>query len=89
MRTDAYGLPVSTSDPEALALYDRAVHALLSWHADALPLFRGAAVRDPPIIQRSKGPNTSSGIIASRIRPGYGTTAMSAARKNPSEPPRE
>ncbi|HZI78558.1 MAG TPA: hypothetical protein VFD69_03555, partial [Vicinamibacterales bacterium] len=47
MRTDAYGLPVSTTDPEALALYDRAVHALLSWHADALPLFRAAVERDP------------------------------------------
>jgi len=47
MRTDAYGLPVSTADPDALALYDRAVHALLSWHADALPLFRAAAERDP------------------------------------------
>jgi tetratricopeptide (TPR) repeat protein len=47
MRTDAYGLPVSTADPEALALYDRAVHALLSWHADALSLFRAAAERDP------------------------------------------
>jgi hypothetical protein len=46
MRTDAYGLPVSTADPEALALYDRAVHALLSWHADALPLFRAAVERD-------------------------------------------
>src|SRR4029079_3503763 len=34
-------------EPEALALYDRAVHALLSWHADALPLFRAAAARDP------------------------------------------
>jgi tetratricopeptide (TPR) repeat protein len=49
MRTDAYGLPVSTADPEALALYDRAVHALLSWHADALPLFRAAAERDPSL----------------------------------------
>ena len=47
MHTDAYGLPVSTADPEALALYDRAVHALLSWHADALSLFRAAAERDP------------------------------------------
>ena len=47
MRTDAYGLPVSTADPEALALYDRAVHALLSWHADARPLFRAAGERDP------------------------------------------
>jgi tetratricopeptide (TPR) repeat protein len=47
MRTDAYGLPVSTADPEALALYDRAVHALLSWRADALSLFRAAAERDP------------------------------------------
>jgi tetratricopeptide (TPR) repeat protein len=47
MRTDAYGLTVSTADPDALGLYDRAVHALLSWHADALPLFRAAAERDP------------------------------------------
>jgi tetratricopeptide (TPR) repeat protein len=47
MRADAYGLSVSTADAEALALYDRAVHALLSWHADALPLFRAAAQRDP------------------------------------------
>jgi tetratricopeptide (TPR) repeat protein len=47
MHTDAYGLPVSTADPDALALYDRAVHALLSWHADALPLFRAAVERDP------------------------------------------
>jgi tetratricopeptide (TPR) repeat protein len=49
MRSDAYGLSVSTDDPEALALYDRAVHALLSWHADALPLFRAAAGRDPAL----------------------------------------
>jgi tetratricopeptide (TPR) repeat protein len=49
MHTDAYGLPVSTADPEALALYDRAVHALLSWHADALPLFRAASERDPSL----------------------------------------
>jgi tetratricopeptide (TPR) repeat protein len=47
MHTDAYGLPVSTADPDALALYDRAVHALLSWHADAQPLFRAAVERDP------------------------------------------
>src|SRR4051812_12442711 len=49
MRTDAYGLAVSTADAEALALYDRAVHALLSWHADALTLFRAAAERDPAL----------------------------------------
>jgi tetratricopeptide (TPR) repeat protein len=47
MRQDAYGLSVSTADSDALALYDRAVHALLSWHAEALPLFRAAAERDP------------------------------------------
>jgi tetratricopeptide (TPR) repeat protein len=49
MRSDAYGLSVSTTDPEALALYDGAVHALLSWHAEALPLFRAAAGRDPSL----------------------------------------
>ena len=47
MRADAYGLSVSTASSEALALYDRAVHALLAWQADALALFRAAAERDP------------------------------------------
>ena len=47
MPNDAYGLPVSTIDPEALALYDRAVRALQAWQADALPLFRAATERDP------------------------------------------
>src|SRR5215470_15395000 len=39
MPNDAYDLPVSTTDPDALALYDRAVRALLGWQADALCLF--------------------------------------------------
>src|SRR5213596_2150696 len=47
MPTDAYGLPISTADPEALALYDRAVRSLQAWQADALELFRAAAERDP------------------------------------------
>src|SRR5438046_5864678 len=47
MSDDAYGLPVSTADPEALALYDRAVRSLQAWQADALELFRAAAERDP------------------------------------------
>jgi tetratricopeptide (TPR) repeat protein len=47
MPTDAYGLPVTTSSPVALATYDRAVRALLGWQADALDLFRAAAVHDP------------------------------------------
>jgi len=47
MPSDAYGLPVSTADPEALALYDRAVRGLQAWQADALSLFRAAAERDP------------------------------------------
>jgi len=47
MPTDAYGLPVSTADPGALALYDRAVRALQAWQADALALFRAAIERDP------------------------------------------
>jgi tetratricopeptide (TPR) repeat protein len=46
MPADAYGLPVSTTDPEALTLYDRAVEAMLAWQAEALPLFRAAAERD-------------------------------------------
>ncbi|HEX5816675.1 MAG TPA: hypothetical protein VF010_15190 [Methylomirabilota bacterium] len=47
MRADAYGLAVATTDPDALALYDRAVEAMLAWHAEALPLFRAATERDP------------------------------------------
>src|ERR671923_2465040 len=47
MATDAYGRLVSTADPQALALYDRAVRALQAWQADALALFRSAAERDP------------------------------------------
>jgi tetratricopeptide (TPR) repeat protein len=47
MPSDAYGLPVTTTDSQALALYDRAVRALLAWQADALALFRAAAERDP------------------------------------------
>jgi tetratricopeptide (TPR) repeat protein len=49
MPNDAYGLPVSTTDSEALALYDRAVRALQAWQADALALFRAAAERDPQL----------------------------------------
>jgi tetratricopeptide (TPR) repeat protein len=47
MPNDAYELPVSTRDAEALALYDRAVYALQAWQADALALFRAAVERDP------------------------------------------
>src|SRR2546429_9534930 len=43
----ASALPVSTADPEGLALYDRAVRALQAWQADALALFRAAIERDP------------------------------------------
>ncbi len=49
MPDDAYGLSVSTADPEALACYDRAVRSLLAYQADALPLFRAAAERDPSL----------------------------------------
>src|SRR5262249_42548690 len=47
MASDAYGLPVSTTAPEALALYDRAVRALQAWQAGAPPVFPGSADRDP------------------------------------------
>jgi len=47
MRQDAYDLPVTTSFPDALATYDRAVRALLGWQADALGLFREAVTHDP------------------------------------------
>jgi tetratricopeptide (TPR) repeat protein len=47
MLRDAYGLPVTTAVPRALATYDRAVQALLGWEATALGLFREAAAADP------------------------------------------
>src|SRR5256712_12876423 len=47
MSEDAYGFPVASADPEALALYDRAVRSLQAWQADALELFRAAAERAP------------------------------------------
>src|SRR5207245_11383887 len=56
MSDDAYGLPVSTADPEALALYDRAVRSLPAWQADALELFRAAAERDPGLALALAGP---------------------------------
>ena len=49
MHTDAYGLPVTTSSPEALTAYDRAVDAALGWKANALDLFRDAVARDPDL----------------------------------------
>jgi len=51
MSDDAYGLPVSTADPEALAFYDRAVRSLQAWQADALELFRAAAERGVAVAQ--------------------------------------
>jgi tetratricopeptide (TPR) repeat protein len=47
MPTDAFGLPVTTADPRALELYDRAVRAHQGWRADALSLFNAATERDP------------------------------------------
>ncbi|MBI2216762.1 MAG: hypothetical protein HYU51_05645 [Candidatus Rokubacteria bacterium] len=47
MKTDACGLPVTTTSPEALDAYDRAVDAALGWKASALDLFREATSRDP------------------------------------------
>jgi tetratricopeptide (TPR) repeat protein len=47
MPTDSYGLPVTTASTDALETYDHAVRSLLGWRADALPLFRAAAARDP------------------------------------------
>src|SRR5436190_50557 len=43
MPTDAYGLPVSTADPEALALYDRAVPDADARAPDALAARRDGA----------------------------------------------
>ncbi len=47
MRTDAYGLPVTTSSPTALAAYDRAARGLLGWDAHTPDLFQAATREDP------------------------------------------
>ena len=47
MRTDAYGLPVTTGSDEALDAYNRGVESALGWKADALDLFRLATQLDP------------------------------------------
>jgi tetratricopeptide (TPR) repeat protein len=47
MRTDAYGLPVTTMSDAALDAYVRGVEAALAWKATALDLFRQATVADP------------------------------------------
>jgi tetratricopeptide (TPR) repeat protein len=44
---DRYDLPVSAVSPAALHAYDRAVHGLLGWDAQALSLFRMATEADP------------------------------------------
>jgi tetratricopeptide (TPR) repeat protein len=49
MRTDAYGLPVTTVSADALDLYDRGARGLLSWDAAALDLFTAALARDPTL----------------------------------------
>jgi tetratricopeptide (TPR) repeat protein len=77
MRDDAYGLPVTTASPDALATYDRAVRALLGWQADALDLFRAAAAHDPGLALAHAGaavclfleerfPETKAAIVAAR-----------------------
>jgi tetratricopeptide (TPR) repeat protein len=47
VRTDRYGLPVSTASAGALDAYDRGVHALLGWGREALDLFQAATREDP------------------------------------------
>ena len=44
---DRYDLPVTAASPAALEAYDRAVHGLLGWDAQALSLFRAATEADP------------------------------------------
>jgi tetratricopeptide (TPR) repeat protein len=44
---DRYDLPVTAASPGTLEAYDRAVHGLLGWDAQALALFRAATDADP------------------------------------------
>ncbi len=47
MPVDAYGLPVTTAEPAALARYDRAVEELLGWGRAAREAFVEAGALDP------------------------------------------
>jgi tetratricopeptide (TPR) repeat protein len=47
MRTDAYGLPVTTSSRDALEAYVAGVESALGWKADALERFWTATQHDP------------------------------------------
>jgi tetratricopeptide (TPR) repeat protein len=49
VKTDAYGLPVTTESADALAAYDEAVDAALGWKASALENFQRATERDPAL----------------------------------------
>jgi tetratricopeptide (TPR) repeat protein len=49
MRTDAYGLPLTTASSTALETYDLAVEGLLGWDARALDRFRAARAADPAL----------------------------------------
>lgn len=46
---DRYGLPVTAASPEALDAYDRGVHGLLGWDAQASALFGAATEADPDL----------------------------------------
>lgn len=47
VRTDAWGLPVTTDSDAAREAWDRGVRGLLGWEASALDEFRAAARHDP------------------------------------------
>jgi tetratricopeptide (TPR) repeat protein len=49
MPSDRYGLPVTTTTPQALDAYDSGVEAALGWKANALDLFREATRLDPSL----------------------------------------
>jgi tetratricopeptide (TPR) repeat protein len=77
MPQDAYGLAVTTTSPDALAIYDHAVLSMLGWQADALDLFRAAGAQDPGLALAHAGaavclfleerfPETKAAIEAAR-----------------------
>jgi tetratricopeptide (TPR) repeat protein len=55
MRTDAYGLPVTTATESALTRYDEGARDLLGWGRGALDAFRGAAALDPGLALAHSG----------------------------------
>lgn len=84
---DAYGLPVSTDVPAAVAHYDRGVRALLAFDADPMACFRAALEADAEFAL-ARAALAVSLYLWERIPEGRAEMER-AARAAPGLPPRE